>query len=244
MLEPQTPGDQISEQVGDDDGVLGVAEHQPDRHLRPIGGDHEGDDDHLIGDVEPVDHQHRRLNPGQIAGQQLGHRLAGRGDEPARHRRLRHRRPTHRTDRFGDFDVTAGRDTGEHPLDHHLTQQVLRRERLPRGQLDLAAIDVTATRSFHADLAGAQHDLTGGRAMPVPDPLGELGVLLADDRGQLGGEHLLHHHQPRRGRERQQPFAHRRGDISHRHRRFQRQASQLGGRIRCRDLHDRYLLHR
>ena len=68
-------------------------------------------------------------------------------------------------------------------------------------------------------------------------------MLRPDDRGELLGEHLLHHHQPGRGRERQQPFSHRRGDIGHRHRRFQRQTGQLAGGIRGRDLHDRYLLH-
>jgi hypothetical protein len=79
--------------------------------------------------------------------------------------------------------------------------------------------------------------------MPVPDPLrAELGVLRTDDPGELLGEHLLHHHRPGRGRERQQPFTHRRRDIGHRHRRFQPQAGQLAGGVRGRDLHDRYLL--
>jgi hypothetical protein len=41
---------------------------------------------------------------------------------------------------FGDFDMAAGGHTGEHPLDHHLAQQVLIRERRPRVELDLATI--------------------------------------------------------------------------------------------------------
>ena len=49
-------------------------------------------------------------------------------------------------DRFGDVDVAAGGDPGEHPLDHDLAQQILRRERLPRRQLDLAAVDEAAPR--------------------------------------------------------------------------------------------------
>ena len=113
----------------------------------------------------------------------------------------------------------------------------------PRRQLDLATVDVTAPGPGDGDLLRAEHDLTGRRAMPVPDPSGQLGVLRPDDRGQLLGEHLLHHHQPGRRRERQQPFTHRGRDISHRHGRLQRQAGQLAGGIRGRDLHDRYLLH-
>ena len=69
--------------------------------------------------------------------------------------------------------------------------------------------------------------------MPVPDPFtGQLGVLRPDDRGQLRVEHLTHHHQPRRGREREQPFSHRRGDIADRHGCLQRQARQLSGDVR------------
>jgi hypothetical protein len=83
VLEPQPAGHQISEQVGDHDGVLGVTETQTDRHLRAVSGDDQGDDDHLAGDVEPIDHQHRRLQRGQVRAQHLIHRLGGRGDETA-----------------------------------------------------------------------------------------------------------------------------------------------------------------
>ena len=70
------------------------------------------------------------------------------------------------------------------------------------------------------------------------------GVLVAPKPGELRGEHLLHHHRTSRGRERQQAVAHRAGDISHRDRRVQRQPSQRGRRVRGRDRHYRYLLHR
>ena len=83
VLEAQPASDQISEEVLHDDGVLGVTEHHPDRHLRPISGDHQGDDDHLIRDVEPVDHQHRRLQLRQVPREQLAQRSFGRGDEPS-----------------------------------------------------------------------------------------------------------------------------------------------------------------
>ena len=145
----------------------------------------------------------------------------------------------------GDVDMTTGGDAGEHPLHDDLTQQVFRRERLPRIELDLtAALGVAATRPSDADLAGAEHNLAGRCAVPVPDPVVELGVLRADDPGQLGIEHLAHHDQTGRRRERQQPVTHRLGDIGHRHRRFQRQTSQLGRSLRRGDLHNRYLLHR
>ena len=44
----QPASDEISEQIGDHDGVLGVAEDQPDGHLRPVSRDDHGDGDHLI----------------------------------------------------------------------------------------------------------------------------------------------------------------------------------------------------
>jgi hypothetical protein len=83
VLVAQPASNEIGEQVGDDDGVLGVAEDQSDGHLRAVGGDDEGDGDHLIGDVESVDHQHRRVQAGQVAGQQVGQRRVGGGLEPA-----------------------------------------------------------------------------------------------------------------------------------------------------------------
>jgi hypothetical protein len=140
--------------------------------------------------------------------------------------------------------MASRRHPGEHPFHHDLAQQVLRRERVPRRQLDLTAVDVAATRTSHADLAGTQHDLAGRCAMPVPDALGsgQLDVLRADARGELGLQHLTHHDQPRRRRERQQTVSHRTGDIANRHGRLQRQTSQLADRVRCRDLHHRYLL--
>jgi len=155
---------------------------------------------------------------------QLGHRCFGGRLEPARHRRARHRLAVHRPDGFGDVDVAAGSHPGQHPLHHDLAQQVLGGEALPRRQLDLAAVDEAASRPGHGHLLRAQHDLTSRRAMPVPDPPdAEAGVLRADDGGELLGEHLLHHHQPRGGRKRQQTFSHRGGDVGHRHRGFQRQ---------------------
>ena len=131
VLEAQPASDEIGEQVGDDDLVLGVTETEPDGHLRPVAVMTRATTIISPGDVEPVDHHHRRLQPGQVRFEQLGDRRLGRGDEPARHRRLRHRRAG-LTDRFGDFDMTAGGDTGEHPLDHDLAQQILGGERRPR----------------------------------------------------------------------------------------------------------------
>jgi len=83
--------------------------------------------------------------------------------------------------------------------------------------------------------------------MPVPDLIiTELGLLRADDRRQLSSEHLLHHHQPRRGREREQPGPSRIASATSAIATvaFHRQTNQIGCSLRCRDPHDRYLLHR
>ena len=53
---------------------------------------------------------------------------------------------------FGDIDVAAGGDPGEHPLDLDLAQEVLGGAALPRRQLDLATVDVTAPRPGDGDL--------------------------------------------------------------------------------------------
>jgi hypothetical protein len=89
---------------------------------------------------------------------------------------------------------------GEDPLNEDRAQQFLGGERLPRVELDLAAIDQTATRPSHGHLASAEHDLTGRRAVPVPDPPGaDLGVLRTNDRRELDLQSSgAHHDQPGR----------------------------------------------
>ncbi|CAN5560489.1 hypothetical protein BH24ACT5_BH24ACT5_01850 [soil metagenome] len=42
----------------------------------------------------------------------------------------------------------------------------------------------------HSGKHPLDHDLTSRRAVPIPDPLLELGVLRTDDPGQFGVEHL------------------------------------------------------
>ncbi len=71
----------------------------------------------------PVEHEDLDVLAGQIASQQLG-----QGGLGLLHELPRHRRPTRRTgavgdgfaDMFGDPGPPAGRDPGEHPLQHHL----------------------------------------------------------------------------------------------------------------------------
>jgi hypothetical protein len=46
------------------------------------------DDDAALGQVLAVEHEHRDVLPGQVAGHQLGERGLGLLDEPARDRRL------------------------------------------------------------------------------------------------------------------------------------------------------------
>ena len=88
----QAPLNQVSQQSGHDGLVLGVTEAQPNRDLRAIGSDDKGDHAHLPGEVDAIDHQHRRIQHRQITTQQLIERLLRAGHEPPRHRRLRRRR--------------------------------------------------------------------------------------------------------------------------------------------------------
>jgi hypothetical protein len=62
----QATGDQIGQKAGQHRLVLGVAQPQPDRNLGPIGQDRQGDHDTRAGHVEPVDHDHRHVQAGQV----------------------------------------------------------------------------------------------------------------------------------------------------------------------------------
>ena len=96
-----------------------------------------------VGQVDPVDHHHRQLQIGQVPAQQIRQRRARPGHERARHRRLR-RRPgvllNLLADRLSDPPRPAGRDAGEHPLQHHLLKQIPRAELAVTLKADLLAV--------------------------------------------------------------------------------------------------------
>ena len=101
------------------------------------------------------------------------------------HELPRHRGPARRAgtvddgfaDWLGDPGVPAGRDTGEHPLQHHLRQQVISGE-VPVGlQRHLMTIDGPGPRPGHRNPTTAQ----GHRAFLGAVPHGRAGLLAAVD---------------------------------------------------------------
>jgi hypothetical protein len=140
--------------------------------------------------------------------------------------------------------VATRRHARQHAFDDEASKEVLGREHRPGVELDLLALARAATRSAHGDLAAAEDDRAGRRAVPVGAAARDLRVLGADALGELGLHHLRHHDEPGGRRERQQPVFHRRSDLSERHGRLEAEpnkASRLLGMVG--DGHDRYLLH-
>ena len=124
----QAPLDQIGQQRGRDGRVLGRSLPQPERELLALGGDPQRDDA-SSGPCSSIPSSmitaRRRSDSGRfISSPQL---LAGSLHERARHRRLR-RRPRLSLDPLADrllrAPVPAGRDAGQHPLQHHPLQRV------------------------------------------------------------------------------------------------------------------------
>jgi hypothetical protein len=111
--------DQIGQQRGRDGRVLGRALPEPERDLHPLGRDPERDDVRSALQLDPIQHQHRQPDIVQATGHQLAERPPGALDERARDGRLRCRARSP-LDPLADWllspPVTAGRDTGQHPL--------------------------------------------------------------------------------------------------------------------------------
>ena len=244
-LDVQAPIDQIGQDTLHDGGVLRVTMRKTDRDLRSVRSDRHGDNENLVGEVDTVDHQHGHIQPGEIAGEKFFHRCLGRGDEPARHRRFRHRPGLQRlADWFTDQNMAAGRDTGQHPLDNDLLKQIIGREHIPRARTDLTATaNQAASGPFHADLAATEHNLTSRSPMPVPRTIRILRMLRTDLRGELLIEKRPKHGQASRRRERQQPFTHRFCDRRQRDSRLQWHPRHNPGNIKTNNTNNRYLLH-
>ncbi len=213
---------EIGQQGLDQDLVLGVAEPQPDRDLGAISGDNEGDNAGGAGEVDTVDHQHRRVQLGEITGKEVGECFLGATHEPARHRRFRCRgrlRPGLGADRISDTLIGSGRDPGQHPLHHRALENITvceHAEGLQRHLARVGAITINAMnpRSLDRQALAAHHHRRRCRTAPhmaalgisrVPRPAQRVG-LLGHDRPS-GGQPGLH-------RQRHQPLTTQRRDLA------------------------------
>jgi hypothetical protein len=112
--------------------------------------------------------------------------------------------------------VAAGRQPRQHPLHHHLAEQVIVGERRVGLQLHLAAVQRARPRPPDGYATAPEHHRAAGAGVPAGAAVGDLGVLGADLRGDLGLHQLGHDTQPHRHTHRQQPLAGRAGDVGQR----------------------------
>jgi hypothetical protein len=204
--------------VGHHGGVLGGAQPQPDRQLGAVGQDRQRDHTAVLGDADPVDHQHRDLEVGQVAAQQFLQRPGGLGHEPAADRGLggrAGRRLDGGADRLAGRTVAAGGQPGQHPLHDDLAEQVVGGEGGVGVEGELVAVNGARPWPVDRHPPPAQHHRAWGAAVPAGSPPGLLGVLGADLGGQLGLHQLGHHPQPDGHAHGQQPLLGAAGDVGH-----------------------------
>jgi len=127
LLDVEPAVDEVGQQRGDDGRVLARPVPQPQRELVTFGADPERDDVRAAVQLDPVEHDHRQAQVGERAVHQVPQLIAGPLHERAGHRRLR-RRPSIGLDLLADGllrpAVLAGRDAGEHPLEHDVGELV------------------------------------------------------------------------------------------------------------------------
>jgi hypothetical protein len=192
--------DQVGEQRSREGRVFGAAFPEPKRDFDALGRDPEADDVDASLQLEPVDHHRRQPHVVEAAAHQLGKRPARPLDERARHGRAR-RRPRLlldlQADRLLRAPVAAGRDAGEHPLQHRLGQRVAVGEVRVRLQPHLLApVGAADARTLERDPSAAERHLA--RFVPMPDS-GALRVVLAlgtDDLDDFLFHQLGEHAQP------------------------------------------------
>src|SRR2546421_557011 len=248
----QAAGDQIGQQCLDHGGVLRRAFPQPDRHLRAVRGDGQGDHGQVLSQVFPVDHEHLDIQRSQVAVQQLREGGLRRGDEPAGDRRAADRRGLRRhllTDRFAGGHVATRGQPGQHPLHHHGGEPVLRPEHPVGGKGTLATIHGAGPGTSHRHPPPAQHHRPPASAVTYRGALGVVLTLRPTRRGDLRVEHRAHHRHPGSHAHCQQPFPSRPSDIGQCQPHLGRQIShaphiQFGGCVRFRhQTQCRYGLH-
>ena len=200
----ETALDEIAQERGRDGGVLGASFPEPERDLDAVGGDPERDDVGAALEVDPVEHHHREPDVVEAAGHQLAERLPGPLHERPRHRRLA-RRPGRLLDRGADRlqhpHVAAGRDAGEHPLEHQPSQRVTVGEVRVRLQRELLRpVGAPHPRPLDTDAAAAEGHLASLVPMPHRPPGRIVSALRADNLVDLLLHQLGQHTQGRHPR--------------------------------------------
>ncbi len=150
--------DEVGQQRPRERGVFGRAFPEPERDLDPVARDPERDDVRAIGDLQPVEHQHRQAHVVQPAPHQLAQPAARALDEhlgdralPGRRRRLLDLA----ADRLADLGELARRDAREHPAHHR-----------PRQRVTVGELLVTLNRQL-ALAVGRAHPRTADRDPPA-----------------------------------------------------------------------------
>jgi hypothetical protein len=188
--------------------------------LGPVQVDAEGDHAGVLAEVDPVDHQAHQVQPGQVAGEQLGQGGVGHGHKPAGDRRLAGPGgglSDLGADRLQAQAIAARGQAAEHPLQRQPTQQLGAREQLVGGHRQLAG---AVSGADPGPLDGHAAATQGHRALLVAVAHGgAVGVVLALGASQRGDRLLQqrpHHLQPGAHGQRQQAFLGRLGDLGQR----------------------------
>jgi len=158
--------------------------------------------------LDPVQHHHRQAYVVEPAGHQLAKCRACALDERPRDRRLRRRARTLLelgADRLLRAPVAAGRDAGEHPLQHDLGQRIAVGEVGvgPKRQLAVA-IGAAGARPLDRHPAPAERHLARLVAVAHRDPIGILPAPRAYDLDDFLFHQLGQHAEPDADRQRQQ----------------------------------------
>jgi len=173
--------------------LSGGAVPKPDREPAAVGGDRQVDEDAAAGHVLPIEHQDLDLVLGQVPSVQLREGGLGLLHEPARdHRPARAARAVQdcRADGLGDPGVPAGRDPGEHPLEHDLTEQIVGGELRVGLQWHLVAVQSPGSWPSDLDPPAAEGHRAVLAAVKHRDALRVVLALRAGHRGDLSASTL------------------------------------------------------
>jgi hypothetical protein len=218
--------DEISQQGLDHRRVLGVTHTEPDRHLRPISSHDKGNNAHRAGEVDTVDHQHRRRQLRQVTCEEAVEGLLRARHEPARHRALRRAAGLGAllgADWVRDPLEAARGDTSEHPFHHDPVQQVTLGEHPEGLQRHLSDALTVSADGMHPgtpdrQALAAHHHRRLRRPTTHMAPLRISGVPLPAQPGGLLGHDRHRRGEPGLDRDRHQALTTRSSDVSQRHR--------------------------
>jgi len=214
----------------DGDGlVLGAAVPEAERDLDAVGGDAQRDDAAAALELDPVEHQHGQSDVLKGAGHQRVEVLAGAAHELARHAGLRGR-PLGLDDLLADrltrAREPAGRDAGQHLLEHRPRQRVAVGEvRIGRQRHLGRPVDRAHPRPRDPNAPATERDLAGLVAVTNRDAAGVALALRANNITNFFLHQLGQHAEPDADAQRQQPVLRGPDQLAQRllHRRRQRQ---------------------